>query len=75
MQTDKDHLGHGYATLVTKANAKQIAELGCDVYTGTKVTNQASQPLFAKVGFEKLPLKKYWLCTTLNWDAADDANE
>lgn len=68
VQTDENHYGRGYGLLVTKALSKQIAESRCgDVYTSTLETNSASNPLYQKVGFQKLEAKKYWLCTKLNW--------
>lgn len=60
LQTDKDHYGRGYASLVTKALSKKIAETGCDVYTATLEKNMAAQPLYEKLGFEKLKSRKHW---------------
>lgn len=72
LQTDKDHYGHGYGSLVTKALSKKIGETGCDVYTATLETNMACQPLYDKIGFEKLNPKKYWICTKVNWCDTDE---
>lgn len=52
---------------MTKALSKKIAETGCDVYTATLEMNMAAQPLYEKLGFEKLKSMKYWLCANVNW--------
>lgn len=75
LQTDKDHYGHGYGTLVKKALAKKIAETGSDVYTTTLETNMVAQRLYEKLGFEEIKSMKYWLCTKLNWRDANVWNK
>lgn len=72
LQTDKDHYGRGYGSLVKKALSKKIAETGCDVYTGTREANVAVIRLYEKIGFEKLKSMKYWLCTKGSWNDADE---
>lgn len=67
LQTDKDHYGHGYGTLVKKALSKEIARTGWDVYTSALETNIRARRLYEKLGFEKIKSKKYWLCTKINW--------
>lgn len=67
MQTDKDHYGLGYGSLVTKAISKGVAETGCDVYVATRETNKVAQHLYEKLGFENTKSMKYWLCTKVNW--------
>lgn len=71
LQTDKNHFGKGYGELVTKALAKQIAEMGHDLYTGVFPDNKPSITLFRKLGFEQIG-KVHWVCTKLNWTDADD---
>lgn len=63
LQTDKNHRGCGYGTLVTRAYSKQIAEMGRDVYAGVYKTNAASRALFERLGFELTTLEKYWIFT------------
>lgn len=67
LQTDKEHLGHGYGTLVKKALSKKIAEAGWDVYTTARETNVVARRLFEKLGFEELKSMKYWLRTKVDW--------
>lgn len=71
LQTDKDHFGHGYGSLVTKALSKRIAEMGHDLYTGIFEVNKASRTLFEKLGYRTIG-RYYWPCTELNW-SDDDA--
>lgn len=54
LQTDENHHGRGYGSLVTKAISKQIASIGHDVYAGIHEQNAASIALFGKLGFERV---------------------
>lgn len=62
LQTDENHYGRGYASLVVKAIAKQVAELGYDVDAGVYDHNIPSKKLFEKLGFE--PVTAINLITT-----------
>lgn len=66
LQTDKDHYGRGYGSLVTKAISKQISQMGHNVFSGIFEQNTASKCLFEKLGY-KLIGKVHWVCTKLNW--------
>ena len=52
LQTHKDYQKQGFGSLVTKALAKRVAELGYDSYTTIFDDNIASQNLFEKIGFQ-----------------------
>ena len=52
LQTHEDYRKHGLGSLVTKALAKWVAELGHDPYTTIFDDNIASQRLFEKIGFK-----------------------
>lgn len=66
LQTDPDHHGHGYASLVTRALSKKIAESGYDLYCGIYEDNTPSRMLFGKLGFEHVG-KVHWICTKIDW--------
>lgn len=71
LQTDKQFLGKGYASLVTRAIIKQIAELGHDVLAGMVKDNTASMSLFRKLGFEYVDTID-WISTKLYWNETDE---
>lgn len=52
LQTHKSYQKHGFGSLVTRALAKRVAELGHDSYTTIFDDNIASQSLFEKIGFQ-----------------------
>lgn len=52
LQTHDDYLKQGFGSLVTKALAKKVAELGYDPYATIFDDNIASRSLFEKIGFE-----------------------
>lgn len=54
LQTDENHVGQGYAALVTKYLSKQIAESGFDVCAGIFEKNYVSRSLFEKLGFKSI---------------------
>ena len=54
LQTDERFFGKGYASLVTRALLKNIAETGDDVYVGIFEHNTASRTLFEKLGFKPI---------------------
>ncbi|XP_070489955.1 uncharacterized protein [Chironomus tepperi] len=61
LQVDPNHLRKGYATIVTKAITKLIAqERGFDVHTNIIVTNFKSLGLFEKLSFNKID-KNFWI--------------
>lgn len=66
LQTDKDHYGYGYGSLVTRMLSKQIADLGHDIFAGIFEVNTASRALFSKLGF-KVIAKVNWICTKIDW--------
>lgn len=70
MQTDKQFLGQGYASLVAKSIVKQVAELGHDVLVGMVKDNTASMSLFGKLGFERIDTLD-WVSTNIYWDESD----
>ena len=53
LQTHEDYRKYGLGTLVTKALAKRVAELGHDPYTTIFDENIASRNLFKKIGFQE----------------------
>ncbi|KAL7043378.1 hypothetical protein ACKWTF_001481 [Chironomus riparius] len=60
LQVDQNHLRKGYATIVTKAITKLIAqERGFDVHTNIVVANFKSLGLFEKLSFNKID-KNFW---------------
>lgn len=66
LQTDENHLGHGYGSLVARAMSKKIAEMGHDVYAGVFEVNTPSRALFTKLGF-KVTGQFHWPCTNIHW--------
>lgn len=52
LQTLENYQKRGFGSLVTKALAKKVAELGHDSYTTIYDDNVASQNLFEKIGFQ-----------------------
>lgn len=65
LQTDEEHYGHGYGSLVTKALSKQVAEMGYDIHAGVFEGNTASRALFEKHGFKVIG-RFNWLCTEIH---------
>lgn len=60
--TDKDHRRYGYGSIIVKALAKKVAELGQDPYATIFEANTASRTLFVKNGFREIG-KAYWIFT------------
>ena len=54
LQTLEDHQGKGYAKLMVKALAKEIATDGHNPFGTVIVGNTTSENLFEKLGFEML---------------------
>lgn len=50
LQTDENHLRHGYGSLVSKAIARKIADIGQDVYCAIHEENIASRSVYDKFG-------------------------
>lgn len=71
LQTDENHFGHGYASLVVRTISKQIAELGHDINAGIFEVNTPSRALFGKLGFKAIA-KVHWICTKITWNDADE---
>lgn len=65
LQTDKDHLGHGYAALVTKYVSKKIAEMDQNIYAGIFEANHPSRKLFEKLGFT-ITGRVHWITNKVN---------
>lgn len=65
LQTDENHFGHGYGSLVTRAICKQSAELGHNLYAGIFEVNTVSKNLFEKLGFKVIG-KVGSICTKWN---------
>lgn len=64
LQTDEQYLGHGYGSLVVKAIAKKIAQLGHSSYSAVNEKNSASRALFSRVGF--IPIGHVYCIVTAN---------
>lgn len=60
LQTHHSYRQHGFGSLVTKALAKKVAEMGHDSYAGIGDDNNSSQRLFGKLGFRPAG-RLYWL--------------
>lgn len=60
LQTHENYRQHGFGSLVTKALAKKVAEMGHDSYAGIADKNISSKRLFEKIGFEATG-RLYWL--------------
>lgn len=71
LQTDKEYINRGYATLVTKYLSKQLAESGYDVYAAIFENNQASRNLFTKLGFQPTT-RLYFNGSEINWSMTDE---
>lgn len=71
LQTDKNHLGHGYAALVAKHVSKKIAESGFDIHAGVFEVNHPSRSLFQKLGYKTIG-KVHWIMCNHNWCDADE---
>lgn len=71
LQTDKDHFGKGYASLVLREMSKKVAELGHDINAGIFDVNTPSRTLFGKLGFKVLG-NIHWICTKITWNDADE---
>lgn len=54
LQTDAEWYSHGFGSLVVKAVAKKVAEMGQDIYATINEKNYASQSLFEKLGATEL---------------------
>lgn len=65
LQTHDNYRKHGFGSLVTKALAKKVAEMGHDSYAGIADENISSKRLFEKIGF-KAAGRLYWLRTELS---------
>lgn len=65
LQTHESYQKQGLGTLVSKALAKRVAELGHDSYTTIFDDNIASQNLVEKIGFQAKG-KVYLLRTKVN---------
>lgn len=73
LQTDEQHLGHGYGSLVVKAVAKKIAEMGHDSYAAVNEKNLASCALFSRLGF--ISIGNVYCIVTLNaWKSVRQIN-
>lgn len=70
LQTHKSYQKHGFGSLVTKALAKRVGELGHDSYTTIFDDNIASQNLYEKLGFQAKG-KVYLLRTKVNKNDED----
>lgn len=62
LQTHDNYRKHGFGSLVTKALAKKVAEMGHDSYAGIGDDNIPSQKLFEKIGFRATG-RLYWVRT------------
>ncbi|XP_031627732.1 uncharacterized protein LOC116343668 [Contarinia nasturtii] len=71
LKTDKNHLGRGYGSLVTRALSKMIAELGDDIYSAVFLDNTPSHSLFKKLGFKPIG-EVYFVATKINWTLAHE---
>lgn len=71
LQTDQNHYGHGYGSLVTKAISKQIAESGYDPYAAVYDWNTASRRLFEQIGYQAVGTV-YYLYIKNQWSDADE---
>lgn len=71
LYTDKEHLGKGLASLVTRKLCKTLAELGHDSFSGILSANAPSMQLFNKLGFERYD-EIDWISTEISWDASDE---
>lgn len=61
LQVDENHLRKGYATIVTKAIIKKIAEEeGIDLIANIILANFKSKGLFEKLGFQEID-KNFWI--------------
>lgn len=73
LQCDKKYLGQGYAVLVMKYLAKEIAKRGHDVYGSILPTNTPSRGLSGKIG-GKVVSTVHWVLTKIAWTPEDDHN-
>lgn len=71
LQTDEHYYGHGYGSLVTRALASKIAEMGDDLYAAIYLDNIPSHSLFKKLGFKQVG-KVYFITTKINWSSSDE---
>ena len=62
LQSDKSYRKRGYGSLVLKALAKNVAELGNDSYGAVSEDNIASRTLFDRLDFKVIG-KVYFLLT------------
>lgn len=54
LQTEEDQYGKGFATIIVKEIAKQIASKNNDVTACVVLANNPSRALFEKLGFEAI---------------------
>lgn len=71
LQTDEQHFGKGYGTMVVKDISKKVAQSGHDIYAGIFEKNFPSRRLFEKLGFEAVG-EVHWITLPISWTAADD---
>lgn len=70
LETDANHHGHGYDSLVARALSKKIAEMGYNIYMPLHEDNTSYASLFSSLGFEPVG-EVHWIVTKLNWSEAD----
>ena len=60
LQVEDKHKRKGYATILTKAMAKLLAEVGYDSHSSVLYDNIASSKTFLRVGFKNVG-SIYWM--------------
>lgn len=70
LQTDENHLRHGYGSMVSKAIARKVADIGQDVYAAIHEENIASRSVYDKFG--AFPIgNNYCIVTENAWAAGE----
>lgn len=68
LQTDEQYLRRGYGSLVLKAAARKVAQMGHDIYSAVNEANIPSQKVVDRVGYNRIGYV-YCIVTENAWNA------
>lgn len=78
IHVDQNYMGKGYGTLVCRAIAKKLGEMGEDVFATVRPANVPSNKMFSKIGFKVVDMT-CWLRTIptipFEWNDDDDGHD
>lgn len=74
LQTDENHSGKGYGSLVIRAISRKIAETGDNGYVGILEQNIQSRSIFEKMGYKRIG-EIHYIISKMYWSEGDDWKE